>query len=418
MKVERDHVGIFGKMNAGKSSVMNLLVQQNLSIVDSKPGTTADTKIALQEIHGIGPVKIFDTAGCDEAGKLGEKKKKKMLNDLKECDLVLLVINPGQEGLEAEREILKKARELKKQVLFIYNIFDFKDKEKIGSIEKQIELSRFYKKIVLRAVDEKDRKKLLDFILDNYRPKNLKIELLPFLEKDQFYVLNIPMDEETPEGRYLRPQLMVEEYITRNWAYPVSFRMNLREARGGNSKKEKQRFLNFLNSLKRRPKAIITDSQAMDIMKKWTPEDIDLTTFSIVMINDSSGGRLGLFVEGVKAVDDLKAGDKVLIAEACNHSRIAEDIGTVQIPEFIKKKYPGVIVEYNFGREFQENEKLKEYKLIIHCGGCMIAKQKLSARLRDLSNVGVPITNYGIFLSYIQGQKSFNKVLKPWGIVL
>ncbi len=415
MLVERDHIGIFGKMNSGKSSVMNLLTQQQTSIVDSTPGTTADTKIALQEIHGMGPVKLFDTAGFDEAGELGQKKRAKVMADLKECDLVLLVIDPETQDFTTESEILANARELDKQILVLYNLFSPLAEREIPRVEEHLPLLKFHRKLSLEAVDAGYRQPLLDFILANFVSKNAQMELLPFLDRDEFYVLNIPMDVETPPGRYLRPQAMAEEYITRNWAYPVSYRMDLGKARKGDPG-ERQRWEAFLSSFTRRPKAIITDSQAMDLMHTWTPADMMLTTFSVMMINYVSRGRLAKFAEGIRVLKDLKAGDKILIVEACNHSRIAEDIGTVQIPNFIKRHWPGVVVEHNFGREFQENQQLQSYKLVVHCGGCMITAQKLLARIRDLDSVGVPYTNYGVFLSWMQGRDALQKVLRPWGI--
>jgi len=402
-------------MNSGKSSVMNLLTQQATSIVDATPGTTADTKIALQEIHGMGPVKLFDTAGLDETAGLGEKKRAKVFADLKECDLVLLVIDPDTDDFTTEKEVLEKARDLDKQILAIYNLFQPSGAERIGAVEQAIPLLRFHKKTSLVAVDESCRQALLEFVLANFISKNVKMELFPFLERDEFYVLNIPMDEETPPGRYLRPQAMAEEYITRHWAWPVSYRMDLGKARRGDAS-ERKRFDDFLKGFGKRPKAIVTDSQAMDLMHTWTPDDIMLTTFSIMMINYVSRGRLAAFVKGIEAVDTLTAGDKVLIAEACNHSRIAEDIGTVQIPNFIERHWPGVEIDHNFGREFQENEQLQSYKLVIHCGGCMITAQKLLARIRDLDSIGVPYTNYGVFLSYAQGRDALRQVLLPWGI--
>ncbi len=415
MLVERDHIGIFGKMNCGKSSIMNLLTQQQTSIVDSTPGTTADTKIALQEIHGLGPVKLFDTAGLDEAGELGSKKRAKGMADLKECDLVLLVIDPDTQSFATEQEILAQARALDKQILVIYNLFQSSSPERIPLVEEGVPLLRFHQKISLAATDPSCRQPLLNFILANFVSKNRKMELLPFVERDEFYILNIPMDEETPPGRYLRPQAMAEECITRRWAYPVSYRMDLGKARSGGAR-ERRRFDAFLGSLNRRPKAIITDSQAMDLMHAWTPDDVMLTTFSIMMINYISRGRLAAFAAGIRALDHLEAGDKVLIAEACNHSRIAEDIGTVQIPRFIEQRWPGVAIEHNFGREFQENDRLQSYKLVIHCGGCMISAQKLLARIRDLDSIGVPYTNYGIFLAYAQGREALRQVLRPWRI--
>jgi len=394
---------------------MNLLTQQETSIVDPTPGTTADTKIALQEIHGIGPVKLFDTAGLDETGELGDKKRHKTFNDLKECDLVLLVIDPATQDFHTEQEVIEKARDLDKQILIIYNQFTKAD---TTGIEKSLDMLRFYKKIHIQANKVSCRAELIEFILKHYAPKQDKTELLPFVKKDEYYVLIIPMDVETPPGRYLRPQAMVEEYITRQWAYPVSFRLDLGKARGTKEQAEEEhkRFTDFLNNFKQRPQTMITDSQAMDIMKDWCPKDIELTTFSIVMINYFSRGRLSEFATGVKALETLKSGDKVLIVEACNHSRIGEDIGTVQIPKHFAKKYPGVVIEHNFGREFQDNKQLERYKLIIHCGGCMISAQKLQARLRDLETVGVPITNYGVILSYLQGPAALERVLKPFSL--
>ena len=197
--------------------------------------------------------------------------------------------------------------------------------------------------------------------------------------------------------------------------------MDLAKARSTDktiSENEKNRFLKFIENFKKQPKAIITDSQAIDIISKLCPEDIKYTTYSIARINYFSRGQLKLFAEGIKVLKDLKREDKVLIVEACNHSRIGEDIGTVQIPDYCKEKVPHTISEHNFGREFQENNNLEQYKLIIHCGGCMISSQKLLARIRDLINLGVPFTNYGIFLAYMQNEKVLNKVLEPWDLEL
>ena len=410
---ERDIIGIFGKMNSGKSSLMNLLTQQETSIVDPTPGTTTDTKIALAEIHGLGPVKIIDTAGFDELHELGEKKRKKSFAVLKDCDLVLLVIDPSSDDFEVESLIINEVRKFQKQLIPIYNLFQEKDRILVPEIESMLYKSGSYAKLILNATDINYREELLDFILNNYIPKNLTVELLPFVEQGEFYILNIPMDEETPPGRYLRPQAMAEEYITRHWAFPVSYRMNLAKARSGDPS-EKERWNGFINSFNHRPKAIITDSQAMDIMKDWAPDDMALTTFSIMMINFMSRGRLPEFVAGTKTLDNLKSGDRILIAEACNHSRIKEDIGTVQIPRLLGEFYPGIIIDHAFGREFNDELDIKQFKLVIHCGGCMISNQHMVSRLRDLNSTGVPITNYGIFLSYMLGEKTLERVIRPW----
>lgn len=415
--IERDHIGIFGKMNSGKSTLMNLLTQQETSIVDPTPGTTSDIKTALCEIHGIGPVKIFDTAGLDEGSFLGGKKKKKTLATLKECDLVLLVVDPGQPDDGTEIELLELARSMDKQVLIVCNLFEEPDREKIKTLYSEIELLKFYNPLAIRANDIGEREALLKFILDEYKPKRTSMELLPFVEKEEIYILVIPMDEETPQGRFLRPQQLAMEYITRKFAYPSCFRIDLGRARNrSGTEEEKHRFLDYLEMFGRKPKAIITDSQAMDVLANWCPGDVALTTFSIAMIQYFSKGRLSEFAHGLRTIDTLKPGDKVLIVEACNHSRICEDIGTVQIPKYFYQNYPGVVLGHNFGREFQDIDDLGTYKLIIHCGGCMISPQKLNARIRDLKAVGVPYTNYGLFLSYLQGDKALGKVLEPWGL--
>ncbi len=413
---ERDIIGIFGTMNAGKSSLMNLITQQESSIVDATPGTTADTRITLMELHGIGPVKLMDTAGYDESDVLGEKKRKKVIAALKECDLVLLVIDPSAPGLPTVKLLVEASRTEEKQLIVVYNLFSPADEAKISPIQDLLPELKLFPQIRLSALQPAERPAFLEFLLVHYIPKNNPTPLLPFVGPDQFYILNIPMDEETPPGRYLRPQAMAEEYITRHWGYPVSYRMNLGKARSGDPG-EKSRWENFLGSFKSRPKVIITDSQAMDIMKEWTPSDIRLTTFSIMMINYMSRCRVSDFATAVRRLDTLKAGDALLIAEACNHSRIREDIGTVQIPNVIRQRYPGVEIKHVFGREWPDPAELENVKLVIHCGGCMITPQRMSARLRDLERLNIPITNYGIFLSYVQGKEVLEQVLQPWSMV-
>ncbi|MEI6141039.1 MAG: GTPase [Mariniphaga sp.] len=410
---ERDIIGIFGKMNSGKSSLMNLITQQETSIVDPTPGTTADTKITLAEIHGLGPVKLIDTAGFDEQGGLGDKKREKSLNTLKECDLVLLVIDPSTHEFETENQIISETIKLGKQLIIVFNLFRPYDNNLIENIETSVPGITAFPKVIVSAVDKDFRQNLLQTVIEYYIPRNYKAPLLPFVEDGEFYILNIPMDEETPPGRYLRPQAMAEEYITRNWAYPVSYRMNLTKARAGDPA-ERERWDSFIGSFLSKPKAVITDSQAIDIMKDWVSPDIALTTFSIMMINYMSRGKLKEFVNGVRILNSLVSEDHVLIAEACNHSRINEDIGTVQIPKILQRLIPGVIIDHSFGREIFGSADIEKYKLVIHCGGCMISNQQMAARLRDLNGTGIPITNYGIFLSYVQGEGTLDRVVRPW----
>ncbi len=411
--VERDNIGVFGKMNSGKSSFVNLISQQEASIVDSTPGTTADTKQVNKEIHGTGPVSFYDTAGIDEANELGLKKKKKVIDLLKECDTALLLIDPSAENMQPEKEFLELALLHGKPVLAVYNIFNQKDTARITVIEKEVPLLKNCPGIRIRAVDSACRPAALEFIARHLKSGKDKFPLLPFIKKDEFYVLVIPMDSQSPHGRYLRPQAMTEEYITRNWAYPVSFRLNMNAP---DMDEERKRFYEFIGSLSKKPLAAITDSQAAGLMNRWLDEDIMVTTFSIVMINYFSRGRIADFLEGIKTVKELVPGDSVLIAEACNHSRIGEDIGTVQIPEYLKEHFPGVCIEHSFGREFSDPGQLQDYRLVIHCGACMITRQKLQARIKMLEESGVPYTNYGIFLSFIQDPAALKRVMLPWNV--
>lgn len=399
-------------MNAGKSTVLNLLTQQSTSIVDSKPGTTADTRTTLMEMHGLGPVRLYDTAGIDEPGELGAKKRRQALADLKECDLILLVIDPASGDFEPEGTLVDAAREHDKQLLVVYNLFG-PDEAKINAVEDSLPLLRFYRKISLKADDSASRDPLMSFILRHYEREREDAELLPFAQADRYYPLIVVADAETPPDRLLRPQTMAIAALARAGAWPVCHQIDLAKAREGDTA-EAQRFDDLMRRLRPRMGAVITDSQAMDVVNRWVVPEIRLTTFSIMMVNFTSGGRLPKFVAGVEALARLAPGDKILIAEACNHSRVSEDIGTVQIPAIIAKKWPGVVVEHNFGRQFQENSQLRSYKLVIHCGGCMISAQKLQARMRDLDAVGVPYSNYGVFLSYAQGAVALRRALEPW----
>jgi [FeFe] hydrogenase H-cluster maturation GTPase HydF len=411
--IERDIIGIFGKMNAGKSSLMNLLTQQETSIVDSAPGTTADSKIAMIELHGLGPVKLIDTAGFDEPSVLGDKKRYKIQAALKECDLALLVIDPSTKDFENELKLVKQAHELDKQLMLVFNLFADQDRVRIDQIQLFLNAMGPCSATILHAINLQARQPFIASIIQNYIPRNLSVDLLPFVESGEFYILNIPMDQETPLERYLKPQAMAEAYITRKWAYPVSYRMDLQKARGGD-RFERARWDFFMANFTKKPKAIITDSQAIDILSEWVPDDILVTTFSVMMINYTSLARLHDFVNGIEALKTITSGEEVLIAEACNHSRINEDIGTVQIPNLIKKMYPGVVVKHVFGREMFDNIDFARVKLVIHCGGCMISNQRMAARLRDLKRLGIPITNYGIFLALMQGEEVLHRVVAPW----
>ena len=424
--MERINIGIFGRANSGKSTLMNLITQQETSIVDPTPGTTADVKTTVMEIHELGPVKIFDTAGIDEKGILGDKKKQKTFNALKRSDIVLVVINTNnsdivKDNFLTEKEVVSSSAGRGKEVFVIYNKF----KGGSATMEKLQAISgRNFPSVELDLSDRSNYTVLVDFLKANSKLQPAKTPLLPDLDRNKIVFLNIPIDDESPEGRFLKPQMMAEEYLVRRYVPTFAYRMDLARARSIIAEEvaaEKKRFDDFIFLLGRegRIQLLITDSQAMDIISKWTKNaPYMVTTFSIMMINFLSRGNLELFVNGVKAFKALKPGDKVMIAEGCNHDRKTEDIGTVQIPKKIEALFgKGAIqIDHYFGRVFAENDKLKEYKLVIHCGGCMLDQQAIASRIEDLIESGVSFTNYGVLLSYFQGEEALNKVIEPFGL--
>ncbi|KAA8496977.1 tRNA modification GTPase MnmE [Porphyridium purpureum] len=428
--IQRVNLGFFGRMNAGKSTLMNFLTQQQTSIVDATAGTTADTKVTLLELHGIGPCKVFDTAGLDESGDLGAKKLRKTAQVAKECDLILIAYRPYVETAEqalqepGTRKILDIARSRNRQVALIENVSD----EHHGS--GFVELGRFND--IPRARVNPTRPEGFDaFVaflerLHVSASRASQVPLLPlkFMGKDKRLLMNIPMDAETPSGRLLRPQANVQEFALSHYTSTSAFRMDLAAGRSRDlyiKAQERSRFQECV--LREQPDLIVTDSQAMDLVYPWLSlpdfQHVALTTFSIVVLSHA-GADLDRFIAGLRAFDSLEGGDRVLVAEACNHNRITqvcEDIGTVQIPRHIRKKgrsdQPEIIIEHAFGREFPDDE-LRRYSLVIHCGGCMIDSQKLQARIEDCKELGVPITNYGLLLSHVQSPGALQKVVAPF----
>jgi len=432
-RVDRLVIGIFGRVNAGKSTLMNLLTQQETSIVDPRPGTTADSKSAVMEIHSLGPARILDTAGLDESGELGDKKRAKVHSALEECDVALLVVDPVQAYMSAdmsvEERVGNRARLRGISLAVVFNVHADADEllaQGGTTLEEAVEFCRTAlpdrASVPSVTADLKDRSTLglVVSVIEKARPsEGAPPPLLPFIRPGQAVILGIPMDEETPSGRLLRPQEMAMEYLLRMMTPVGLYRTDLRLARSGSPSlalAERSRFESFLRAFRSGPgvQAVITDSQAIDLMKDWVPEDVALTTFSVMMINQTAGGDLALFAKGAEALDGLREGDRVLVAEACNHDRMAEDIGTVQIPHRLEKVVQGLRIDHSFGRDFPTREELRAYRVVIHCGGCMISRQAASARIRRLAEAGVPVTNYGLVLSWLEGPETFERVLRPW----
>ncbi|KAG2501618.1 hypothetical protein HYH03_000123 [Edaphochlamys debaryana] len=458
--VPRINVGVFGAMNAGKSTLVNALSQQEACIVDSTPGTTADVKPVLLELHDLGPAKLLDTAGLDEQGELGEKKRRKALNSLKECDVAVVVVpsdvlraarsHPGSlsSALLWERRVLEQAAKYGVSPVLLLNV---KGSAEPAEVEALLQEARQALdpsgKVPSMALDlvrtplHERSTKCAEFVKVGARLSARYGKLLPgclprwCLGKGSMVLMVIPMDAETPGGRLLRPQAQVQEEAIRAWATVLSVRLDLDAARGRLGPEareaERQRFAGVIRMLQdnQGPSLVVTDSQAVDVVAPWTSDPssgaplVPFTTFSIAMAYQQSGGNLGLFVEGLAALNGLREGDRVLISEACNHNRITEacnDIGMVQIPQKLEKMMGGqkLAIEHSFGREFPELEtgKLGAFKLVIHCGGCMIDSQKMQQRMFDLGEAHVPVVNYGVFFSWAASPEALRRALEPWGV--
>jgi small GTP-binding protein len=432
-RIARTIIGIFGRINAGKSTCMNLLTRQETSLVDPQPGTTADIKGALMEIHALGPVKLLDTAGLDEGSALGQKKRYKTLAALAEVDLAVLVIDPVQVllagELAVEDSVATEVRRRGRRLAVVLNRHADAEARLQGSGATWDDARRFALSVLadraetplleLDLTDTARSGELAVFLAAAADRQAVQAPLLPMVGRHGAVVLHIPLDEESPSGRLLRPQEMAMEALLRLGVPVALYRVDLGLARCGNravADRQRRDFVAFLGSFAAcgGVQLVITDSQAIDIMAAWVPDPIPLTTFSIMMVNQTACGDLAVFVAGTRALDTLRAGDRVLIAEACNHDRIAEDIGTVQLPRKLAEVIPGLEFDHAFGREFPDAEQLRRYKLAIHCGGCMIRPQKLAARVEQLLAAGIPVTNYGLALSWYEGKATLGRVLAPW----
>jgi hypothetical protein len=431
MALKRTHIGIFGTNNTA--------------------GTTADIKVTVMQFHSLGPVKLMDTAGIDESTGLGIKKRAKTFRALRECDIVLITVDPFRSStLDFPEKELFSLIEKTKQVFIIFNYFSSRNSEQEFNLKIQQFKTALDEFVIFNNsgsnIDKSDKSALLphnnskikaffvsadlnasysrriivDLICEKAKKAGKMVPLIPDIRPDRFILMVIPMDEETPEGRLLRPQALALENSIRNFAPVVCFRPDLGLARKGTlfqQEEEKNRYLELVNYLSQGPcplQLVITDSQAMDVIGPWTPAQTQLTTFSIMMINRQLDNNITSLVKGAQALLTLKDGDKILILEACNHDRKAEDIGTVQIPELMKKRLNKYIIfEHAFGREFPF-ERLCEFKAAIHCGGCMVEPQKVADRIKALIKADIPVTNYGIALTFLKSPDLIEKVTRPF----
>ncbi len=383
---ERVHIGFFGKRNAGKSSIMNSVTGQELAVVSEVKGTTTDPVYKSMELLPLGPVVMMDTPGIDDEGELGSLRVRKSFQVLNKTDAAVLVID-GTAGV-SEEEMLLAERIRKKKIPFIavVNKKELADASVKEQVQKALELGE--EQIICVSAAEGDGieelKERIALIAQREEPEKYLVRDL--LEPSDIVVLVTPIDSAAPKGRLILPQQQtIRDILEADAVSVVVKETGLKSA---------------LERLKEKPKMVITDSQAFAQVSADTPEDILLTSFSILMARYK--GDLEQAAAGVTALDRLDDGDMILISEGCTHHRQCDDIGTVKIPHWIRE-YTGkdIRIETTSGTEFPDD--LTKYKLIIHCGGCMLNEREMKYRLSCAADQGVPMTNYGILIAYVKG---------------
>ena len=383
---ERTHIGFFGKRNAGKSSVMNAVTGQELAVVSDVKGTTTDPVYKSMELLPLGPVVMMDTPGIDDEGELGSMRVRKSYQVLNKTDAAVLVID-GTVGASAEDEtLLERIRKKNIPFIVVINKKELADTAVEEAVKRRLTLDDGQLALVSAATGEgiHELKERIASIARVEEPEKYLVRDL--LEPSDIAVLVVPIDSAAPKGRLILPQQQTIRDILEADAVSVVVKEN--------------GVKNALGQLNKKPKMVITDSQVFAQVAADTPEDILLTSFSILMARYK--GNLEQAVRGVTALDGLEDGDMVLISEGCTHHRQCDDIGTVKIPRWIRE-YTGKDVQIvtSSGTEFPDD--LKKYKLIIHCGGCMLNEREMKYRLSCAADQGVPMTNYGIMIAYVKG---------------
>lgn len=375
-KSDRIHIGIFGKRNAGKSSIINAITSQNLAVVSKVKGTTTDPVQKAMELLPLGPVMIIDTPGIDDEGELGKMRVEKSYQVLNKTDIALLVVD-GNVGLtQCDKDLIEEIKKRKLPYLIILNKSD-----KVCNrydIENSIWVSAETKENIWEL------KERISKLIPN---ENMTLKIIgDLLDPEDIVVLVVPIDSAAPKGRLILPQQQTIRDVLEAGAISVVTRDT--------------ELPQTLKALGKKPKIVVTDSQAFGRVKNDVPEDILLTSFSILFARYK--GDLAEQIKAVKAIDNLKDGDYVLISEGCSHHRQCDDIGTVKIPRWLKE-HSGKKINYEFSSGTEFPRDLSKYKAVIHCGGCTLNEKEMKHRIAVAKEQNVPITNYGIFIAYTQG---------------
>ena len=383
---ERTHIGFFGKRNAGKSSIINAVTGQDLAVVSDVKGTTTDPVYKSMELLPLGPVVMMDTPGIDDEGELGRLRVRKSRQVLNKTDAAVLVVDGTAGASEEDRALLDRIRAKGIPFIVAVNKKELAGPDAIRSIKEQLDLTDDQLCPVSAATGEGifELKERIAAAAKREEPDRALVRDL--LDPSDIVVLVVPIDSAAPKGRLILPQQQTIRDILEADAASVVVKEN--------------ELKHMLGSFREKPKLVITDSQVFARVAEDTPEEIPLTSFSILMARYK--GDLEQAVRGVTALDRLSDGDVVLISEGCTHHRQCDDIGTVKIPRWIRE-YTGkdIRIETTSGTEFPD--ELTGYKLIIHCGGCMLNGREMKYRLSCAEDQGVPMTNYGILIAYVKG---------------
>jgi [FeFe] hydrogenase H-cluster maturation GTPase HydF len=394
---QRLHIALFGRRNAGKSSLINALTNQEVAIVSEVPGTTTDPVAKAMEILPLGPVMFIDTAGLDDTDYLGALRVKKSLEVLRKTDLVLLVVDPAWGIGEYERNIAGKAGEHGIPVIGVLNKVDLYPETEPASWSEKLAVPW----VAVSALKKQgiDR---LKRVMIRYAPQDWTVSTIvgDLIGPGDTVVLVIPIDKAAPKGRLILPQQQVIRDILEQDA--VAVMVKERELR------------HALDNMIARPRLVVTDASAYLKAVADTPPDVLFTSFSILFARYK--GDLNTLVAGAKAVQDLRPGDRILVAEACTHHPIEDDIGRVKIPRWLRQTVGG---ELHFdvisgGGALPKN--LGDYKLIVHCGACMLNRKQMLYRIMEAREAGVPIVNYGVLLAYMHGV--LHRALSPFPAAL
>ena len=387
----RLHIGIFGKRNTGKSSLINAITGQDTAIVSEVAGTTTDPVYKAMEILPIGPCMLIDTAGIDDAGILGEERVKRTQVVLRKTDLGLIVVSPDTIIDNFEEELVETFRKKKLPFLFVVNKCELAGNAASDYLEKN-KLSFIKASSRTKQGIEELKKKIMEMAPGHWSPIPLVGDII---NPKDVVVLVCPIDSAMPQGRLILPQVQVMRDCLDNNAIALVAK--------------ETELLDCLKALKEKPRLVITDSQVFEDVRDMLPTEIPLTSFSTVFARHK--GDLNAYIQGVYALEELRDGDEILIAEACTHHVQPEDIGRTKIPTWLlnyTKK--DLHYEVTAGGDFPED--LSRYKLIISCGGCMVNRAEIMHRIEKARAAGVPITNYGVLMAYLSG--ILDRVIAPF----